>query len=173
MLGSVPFTSPGPPPEHTGVSHCCPTSTLAACCPPRSSRGSLKTHVGGVATLPPALGLPRPVTQVEVSPASPGRPALPAHFQVAFGTSAPLSYLVLALCSSLSSCTWHKPRRGSGFCILLTDARGGEGCLVGPQEVLGKYLQMNECTECTSISNPAGPQKPRNTDRSQRRKPWL
>lgn len=44
---------------------------------------------------------------------------------------------------------------------------------MGPQEVLGKYLQMNECTECTSISNLAGPQKPRNTDRSQRRKPWL
>ena len=37
---------------------------------------------------------------------------------------------------------------------------------MGPQEVLGKYLQMNECTECTSISNLAGPQKPRNTDRS-------
>ena len=23
MLGSVPFTSPGPPPDHVGVSHCC------------------------------------------------------------------------------------------------------------------------------------------------------
>lgn len=34
-----------------------------------------------------------------------------------------LSYLLLTLCSSLSSCTWHKPHRGSGFYVLLTDAR--------------------------------------------------
>lgn len=112
MLGSVPFTSPGPPPDHVGVSHCCP---------PRNSRRLLSWRCCHSA---PSLGAASPSSTGGSEPTL-SRPPYPACSAFTRHLARPplLSYLLLTLCSSLSSCTWHKPHRGSGFCVLLTDAR--------------------------------------------------
>lgn len=116
MLGSVPFTSPGSPPEHAEVSHCCSPTTLAACCPPRSSRGNLKTHVGGVATLPPVS--PSSTGKGEPTLSRPPRPACPALTRH-FARPPQLSHFLLALCSSVFLHLAQAPQRLRFLCSAL------------------------------------------------------
>lgn len=90
--------------------------TLAACCPPHSSRGSLRTHVGGVATLPPAS--PSSTGKGEPTLSRPPRPACPALTRH-FARPPQLRHFLLALCSSVFLHLARAPQRLGFLCPAL------------------------------------------------------